>query len=389
MRVGEQRFCRFFEVDRKTDPFTVAGPVSTRGAGQVTRIDKLAGTGKHGQVCVINRGAHLAALADFHEVASQPETSNIGDGMDAIQTGQHRPRRIQLGRGVDHRLVITGVELILLQCGAIDANPQLLAENQLVTRLGARVALEVGRIDDADGNQPIDRLDRVDGMAAGNRNTGSATDGFATLQNLADGFQWQGVDRHADDGQRKEGRAAHGVDIGNGIGGRDTTEIVGIIDDGHEEVGRRDNRLLRVDLVDRSIVAGFGADQQLRRDDARRGTGENLLQDGRRNFASAAATMGQLGQSDFFLGHGCSLEILLLFDFYSASKPASSIAPTSASRDTACGSKATLASPASSETSALTTPAIPPSTPLMFLTQPWQLMPPTLMIVFSMPFTCS
>ena len=132
----------------------------------------------------MHRRPHIAALADFHEVASQPETSNIGDGMDAIQTGQHRPRRIQLGRGVDHRLVITGVELILLQCGAIDANPQLLAENQLVTRLGARVALEVGRIDDADGNQPIDRLDRVDRVQSEYRQRDRR------LRHLAESCRW-------------------------------------------------------------------------------------------------------------------------------------------------------------------------------------------------------
>jgi hypothetical protein len=64
--------------------------------------------------------------------------------------------------------------------------------------------------------------------------------------------------------------------------------------------------------VDRGIIAGFGADQQLGRDDPGRRTGKNLLQYGRCNFATTAAPMGKLGQSDFFLGHDCSLDNLLL-----------------------------------------------------------------------------
>src|SRR5574343_28754 len=82
------------------------------------------------------------------------------------------------------------------------------------------------------------------------------------------------------------------------------------------------------------------------------------------------------------LGFSSDTGVLSIF-VYSASKPASSMALTSASRATTCGSKLTFASPASSETSALATPASPPSTPVMFLTQPWQLMPPTLITVFS------
>src|SRR5574343_756036 len=74
----------------------------------------------------------------------------------------------------------------------------------------------------------------------------------------------------------------------------------------------------------------------------------------------------------------------MYLEVYSASKPASSMASSSAARLTSCGSKATFASAASSETSAEATPGRAPSTPLMFRTQPWQLMPPILMTVFSM-----
>ena len=59
------------------------------------------------------------------------------------------------------------------------------------------------------------------------------------------------------------GFAAHRIDIGDGIGRGDAAEIVGIVDDRHEEIGGGDDAKIIVDLPDRGVVAGFGADQQL------------------------------------------------------------------------------------------------------------------------------
>ena len=158
----------------------------------------------------------------------------------------------------------------------------------------------MGGIDQTNRHQAVNRLDRIDGVATGHRNPCRPTDRSAAFKHFADGVQWQHINRHANQRQRKERRAAHGVNVGNGVGRGDPAKIVGIIDDGHEEIGRRDNRLLRVDLIHRGVVAGFRSHQQLWRHDARRHAGEDFLQDGRCNFAATTAAMGKLGKSDFF-----------------------------------------------------------------------------------------
>src|SRR5437868_15475041 len=92
-------------------------------------------------------------------------------------------------------------------------------------------------------HQTVDWFRYVDGMSAGDRYTCFATHGCAPGENLADRFERDLVERHADEGQGHDGLAAHGVDVGDGIGGSDTTKVVGIIDDGREEVGSGDQCL--------------------------------------------------------------------------------------------------------------------------------------------------
>ena len=65
-------------------------------------------------------------------------------------------------------------------------------------------------------------------------------------------------------GQRQDRRAAHRVDVRERIGGGDTPEVEGVIDDRHEEIGGGDHRLGVVELIDRGVVGGLGADQELR-----------------------------------------------------------------------------------------------------------------------------
>src|SRR5207248_7635018 len=101
----------------------------------------------------------------------------------------------------------------------------------------ADVALDTAWIDLADRHEPVDRLDRVDGVAAGDGDPGFRADGLAAFENSADRIDGQPVDWHAHQGQREQGRAAHRVNIGQRVGRGDGAEVVGIVDDRHEEVG--------------------------------------------------------------------------------------------------------------------------------------------------------
>ena len=165
------------------------------------------------------------------------------------------PGRVELGRARDHRPVAGVVELALLERGAVDADAERLAEHQLVAGLRAGVALEVARIDEADRDQAVDRLDGIDGVAAGDRDAGARADRLAAFEDPADRLERQLVHRHADERQREERLPAHRVHVGDGVGRGDRAEVERIVDDRHEEVGGGDDRLRVVDLVDRGVVA--------------------------------------------------------------------------------------------------------------------------------------
>ena len=154
-------------------------------------------------------------------------------------------------------------------------------------------------MDDTDADQPVDRFRAVDRVSASHRNAGRCTDGLAALQNLPDGVGGQDVDRHADDGECKQRFAAHGVDVGQCVGGGDAAKVERIIDNRHEEISGGDDGLLVVEAVDRSIIGSVDADQQVGHRQYGPDAGEDLFQHGRCNFAAAAATVRQLGQLNF------------------------------------------------------------------------------------------
>src|SRR4051794_39622031 len=74
---------------------------------------------------------------------------------------ERTPRRVEHGCAVDHRAIARRIECILFQRRAVDAHTERLAEDQFVTRLRVRVALHVLRMHHPDGNQTVDRLDRI------------------------------------------------------------------------------------------------------------------------------------------------------------------------------------------------------------------------------------
>ena len=140
-------------------------------------------------------------------------------------------------------------------------------------------------------------LGRVDRMAAGDGDAGLGADRSAALQDFAGHLDRQFVERHAEDGERHDRRAAHGIDIGDRIGRGDAAEIMGVVDHRHEEIGGRDHAGLVVDLPDGGVVAGLGADEQLLVGTGGRVVGQQLLQHGGCELAAAAAAMRQAGQA--------------------------------------------------------------------------------------------
>ena len=61
------------------------------------------------------------------------------------------------------------------------------------------------------------------------------------------------------------GRPAHGVDIGEGVGGGDPTPVVGVVDDRCEVIDRLHQRFPGGQLPHSGIVGGLQADEEMRR----------------------------------------------------------------------------------------------------------------------------
>jgi hypothetical protein len=118
----------------------------------------------------------------------------------------------------------------------------------------------------------------------------------AAAQDLAHGRWRQGVDGEADDGQRRLRHAAHGVDVADGVGGRDLAERVGVVHAGREDIHSQDCRRIGRQQDHARIVAGTGPHQHARIIHLRQ-SGEDLVQDGLADLRGAAGVAHVLRQA--------------------------------------------------------------------------------------------
>ncbi len=98
----------------------------------------------------------------------------------------------------------------------------------------------------------------------------SADDGAARLDHLAEAAGQNLLQDaeiallgKADQGERRERMAAHGIDVAERVGGGDLPEGVRVIDDRGKEVDRLDERQLRRELIHAGVVGFVEADQHV------------------------------------------------------------------------------------------------------------------------------
>ena len=101
--------------------------------------------------------------------------------------------------------------------------------------------------------------------------------------------------------------AAHGVDITEGIGGRNLTEGVGILHHGREEVQGLDNAGFIIDFIDSSVIRAVKADQQIRIGIALGQLAQHMAQDTRPQLGCSPAAFTE---DDFFSHFLCFLLII-------------------------------------------------------------------------------
>ena len=104
-------------------------------------------------------------------------------------------------------------------------------------------------------------------------------------------------------GERADGLAAHGVDIGKGVGGRDLAVGVGVVHDGGEEIQGLHHCELVGEAVNRGVIRGGSSHQEGFILDLGQ-SAQDLREVGLAELGGSARTGGELGQTlDFFAGH--------------------------------------------------------------------------------------
>ena len=189
----------------------------------------------------IEPGGQARGHQHLPEVAEQPEAGDVGGGVDpdldggvpgGVVEGGHEPH----GIGLQRRR-----RSVPLQGGGDHPEADGLGQHQGVAGPGAAVGEHLPGIDRPDDGHAVFRLGVVDGMAPDHQRPGRPGDVGAAVEDPGQELEGQALSgpRHQVEGH--DGRAAHGVDVGEGVGGRHPSPVVGIVDDGGEEVDGEDD----------------------------------------------------------------------------------------------------------------------------------------------------
>ena len=105
--------------------------------------------------------------------------------------------------------------------------------------------------------------------------------------------------RKSDEIDREEHLAAHRVNIGQGVGGRNRPEVIGVVDDRWEEIGCCYHRLLLVYLVNGRVIGLFQPYKEVRKIGGGEGISDRLQylrQLAWSEFGRSTGTRGQTGK---------------------------------------------------------------------------------------------
>ena len=151
---------------------------------------------------------------------------------------------------------------VVLVRGGNDAGADGLGEIERVAGPGAvfpQQAIGVGAPRD---DEAVLWLLVHDRMAAGDDDAGLVGLVGAAAEYLPDDLVRQ-VAREAGDGERQKRLAAHRIHIAQGIGGRNRTERVRVVNDGRKEIHRLNERRVGAQAIDGAVVGGVETDQQI------------------------------------------------------------------------------------------------------------------------------
>ena len=115
------------------------------------------------------------------------------------------------------------------------------------------------RVHRAGYGKPIFQLGIVYAVSAHQRNAGFFHLVYPALEHVFQDGYVQLFYREADYVHGGQGLAAHGIDIAQGVGDGNLAEVVGVIDNGREEIDGLDDSQVIAQLVNAGIIQAFHA----------------------------------------------------------------------------------------------------------------------------------
>ncbi len=166
----------------------------------------------------------------------QAEARNIGGADNTGLDHDFGGGTVELGHGAADGLAPGGQGLADLGGKGDDSRTERLGQDEDVAGAGLVVGDEPRGVDQAgDGEAELDLL-VLDAVAAEQNRAGFGQGVDAALHHLVQDAVREAVDGEGDDGQGGQRAAAHGIDVGDGVGGGDAAEEIGVVDDWGEDV---------------------------------------------------------------------------------------------------------------------------------------------------------
>src|SRR5690606_21847170 len=220
-------------------------------AGDVAGGEGLPGTGDVGDRGGVDDGADAAGPRELVQVPEQAEAGDVGGGLDAGRERRQGGVPVEGGHDGDRLLEALAGRLVPV---VEDAQAEGLGEREGQPGAAGVVAQEAVGVGDAGDRLPVLGLGGVDAVPAAEHRAGRLAHRRAAAQHLRGDVEGDAVPGPREEIDRDDRGAAHRVDVGQRVGRGDAAEVVGVVDDGGEEVGRGDDRAGAVDAHGSGVV---------------------------------------------------------------------------------------------------------------------------------------
>ena len=260
--VGEQQLRGLVVIagiERRADVIEVPA----RPAGQDPVGEQLADAVEHRHRVDVDRHVDPRLGGHAAEVAEQPEAGDVGAAGGAGGQGGVAGLGVEAGHRRHGRLDQRGRGHVGLDGGGGDADAERLGQHEDVAGAESGVGEDPVGMDLAHHRHAVLRLGIVDGVAAGHDEAGLGGYGGTALEHLGQQVGGQLVDVPAHQVEGEQRRAAHGVDVGDGVGRGHPPPGAGVVDHGRDEVGGDHQGALVREAPHGGIVAGERPDQQV------------------------------------------------------------------------------------------------------------------------------